>query len=361
MSASGEGTTGARNRPPLRILITLMGSLGDVTRGLAIAAALKKFDPGTLITWLVEPKCQGIVRLSSYIDRVVLFERGNGFSALFAVRKRLREERYDVALDLQRHLKSGILTYLSGASRRIGFARSNAKEGNWLFSTERIPSYDEKITNKFEAYERFLDALEVPRLSAESSSGASASYFPEAGLGGRAPSPLVEQVRRSSQRYVVLVLGSSWDSKNWMGQGYLGVASEIFKRQIGVVLLGDSSQVQLAEQLTAKLPGVFNFLGKTSLEDLVSLLEHADAAVGPDSGPGHIAASVGTPYVGIFGATSPERTAPVGNYGRVIRASLGCSPCYLRHCPGLGRLCMRLITVDQVLGALLPLLEGDRS
>jgi lipopolysaccharide heptosyltransferase II len=356
---------------PRRILITLMGSLGDVTRGLAVATALKRHDAQVRITWLVEPKCEGLVRLSRQLDRVVVFERGKGLAAVRRVRRELRAESYDAALDMQRHFKSGLLTYLSGAKRRIGFARKNAKEGNWLFSTERIDSYEESSTNKFEAYERFLDALGVPRLSSPGSSGQAPLEFPDAGISGRPLSALVAEVRQSLPRYVVLVLGSSWESKNWMGQGYQGVASELLKQGVGVVLLGDKSQSALAEQLAqafsnteppgaevrkAGTPQVVNVLGKTSLEDLVSLLEHAEAAVGPDSGPGHIAAAVGTPYIGIFGATSPERTAPVGNYQRALRSPIGCSPCYLRRCPGLGRLCMRLVTVEQVLSQLKPIL-----
>ncbi len=371
MSRSGAFPGTLEEGVPLRILITLMGSLGDVTRGLAIAAALKRHNPQFRITWLVEPKCEGLVRLSRYLDRIVVFERGKGLAALLKVRRELRAEPYDVALDMQRHFKSGFLTFLSGARRRIGFARRNAKEGNWLFSTERILPYEEAVTNKFEAYERFLDVLEIPRLSSPGTSGQAALEYPDAGITGLPQSPLVGSVCRALSRYVVLVLGSSWESKNWVGEGYQGVAAGLLKQGVGVVLLGDLSQASLAEKLaqafavpssgsalSSSLPRVMNVLGKTSLGDLVSLLEYAEAAVGPDSGPGHLAAAVGTPYFGIFGATSPERTAPVGNFERVIRSDVGCSPCYLRRCPGLGRLCMRLVSPEQVLERLRPILAS---
>jgi ADP-heptose:LPS heptosyltransferase len=78
--------------------------------------------------------------------------------------------------------------------------------------------------------------------------------------------------------------------------------------------------------------------------------------VGPDSGPGHLAAVVRTPYLSLFGPTDPGRTAPYGSEDLVIRSPIGCAPCYRRRCPGLGTLCMRLLGVESVWGRLLPFL-----
>ena len=89
-------------------------------------------------------------------------------------------------------------------------------------------------------------------------------------------------------------------------------------------------------------------VGKTSLLELVAVLKAATVGVGPDSGPGHLAAAGGTPYVSLFGPTAPARTAPYGSEHLVVQSGVSCAPCYKKRCPGLGRLCMRLISVEAV-------------
>ncbi|MDY6954147.1 MAG: glycosyltransferase family 9 protein, partial [Thermodesulfobacteriota bacterium] len=117
-----------------------------------------------------------------------------------------------------------------------------------------------------------------------------------------------------------------------------------------VVLLGNRSDTGLALKLSNRIngPRLINMVGKTSLLDLVAVLKAAAVGVGPDSGPGHLAAAVGTPYVSLFGPTSPARTAPYGSEHLVVQSTIDCAPCYKRRCPGLDRLCMRSIDVERV-------------
>ena len=91
--------------------------------------------------------------------------------------------------------------------------------------------------------------------------------------------------------------------------------------------------------------------GSTSLRDLIGILGRARIVFGPDSGPMHMAAALGTPVVSLWGATSPLRSAPYGAEDLVLVGPVACHPCYLRRCP-VGRLCMQLITVEPVLAAL---------
>ena len=95
-------------------------------------------------------------------------------------------------------------------------------------------------------------------------------------------------------------------------------------------------------------PPVTNLAGRTSLRDVIGVLSRATVAVGPDSGPMHIAAAVGTPVVSLWGATSPARSVPVGGEDFVIQGVAPCVPCYRKECP-IGRLCMQSITAAAVL------------
>lgn len=324
-----------------RVLIILMGALGDVVRGLCLVDAIKGFWPGCRITWVVEPACAGIVRLHPRIDRVVVFERKSGLRGVLALRRELRKEQYDVTLDLQRHLKSGTFSKFSGAPRRIGFHRRDAKELNWLFNTEHVPQHGERIS-KVEHYLEFLAALGIPRPERLTTG------LEEITL-ARVSAPWKAEL---SAPYVGLVLGSSWDSKDWPEEGYQGLLQQLSETGLRTaVLIGDKSKSELGARLEAGAPPslkVVNLAGKTTLEELVAVLRDATVCVGPDSGPAHICGAIGTRHVTLFGPTPAVRNAPRGSEDLAISSAIGCSPCKRRVCPGLGKVCMRLISPEAV-------------
>jgi lipopolysaccharide heptosyltransferase I len=322
------------------ILIILMGSLGDVTRGLSLVCHIKTNLPTSSISWLVEPKWVQLVECHSQIDKVIVFQRAWRISALWHLYKNLREDHFDITLDLQRILKSGFFSMLSGAARRIGFHRRNSKELNWIFNNEHIGYHSDALT-KIRHYLKFTEYLGLPEPNALEF-GFSCLDSDEASL---------RFVATLKQPFVAVVLGASWESKSWFFKGYLQLIRHILSTlKLQVVLLGDDSRVALAQELSRKvdLPGLMNLAGKTSLIKLTAVLKKAAAGVGPDSGPGHLAAAVGTPFVSLFGPTSPERTAPFGYEDLVVTASLSCAPCYCKRCPEHHNQCMNSIESSQV-------------
>jgi lipopolysaccharide heptosyltransferase I len=343
-----------KTEQPLRttkasILIVLMGSLGDVARGLGIVDHLKSNCPGCHITWLVEPVCAELVGLHPEIDDIIVFRRAWSLKSLRDLYRQLRRYHFDITLDLQRHFKSGLFSRLSRAKRRIGFHRRNAKEFNWLFNNEHIGYYDND-TPKLDHYFKFTehlglaDPLEV--------------NFGFANWDARKFLPRV--LRDINGPYVSVVLGSRWESKNWHQQGYLRLLQHLLSDEaLNVALIGDASQRTAAGEIAGKLKvtPLVNLVGKTSLVELTAVLKCATAVVGPDSGPGHLAAAVGTPYIGLFGPTSPKRTAPYGCENFVVQAQLDCIPCYRKQCPLGTDACMQAIrieTVKEKLAALMP-------
>lgn len=329
-----------------RILVILMGALGDVVRGLSIVDRIKQHRPSARITWLVEPACKGIVSLHSGVDRIVVFNRKQWVSGFWKLVKELRAERYDITLDLQRHSKSGLFSLLSGAPRRVGFHRKDSKEGNWLCNTEFVAEQGDTLP-KIEHYHLFLDAIGVPP--------GPISVGP---LSAITLSTLADDIQRDLPGpYVGLVLGSSWQSKDWPEEGYQRLITLLLNSTaspvpLRVALLGDGSKREMGERLVSGSGGnarVINFAGRTDLRSLVGLLRSAQVIVGPDSGPGHISGAVGTPHVTLFGPTPVGRNAPRGSESLTMVSAVGCAPCRKRVCPGLGGVCMRLISAEGVL------------
>lgn len=328
-----------------RILVILMGALGDVVRGLSIVDRIKLHRPAARITWLVEPACKGIVSLHTGVDRIIVFNRKRWLSGFFGICKELRAERYDITLDLQRHSKSGLFSFLSGAPRRVGFHRRDSKEGNWIFNTEYVAEQGDTLP-KIEHYHLFLDAI-----------GVAPGPISVTPLSAITLSTLSDDIQRDLPGpYVGLVLGSSWQSKDWPEEGYekliaLLLASKAAPTPLRVALLGDGSKKEMGERLVAAHgndPRVINFAGRTDLRSLVGLLRSAKVIVGPDSGPGHISGAVGTPHVTLFGPTPVGRNAPRGSEALTMVSSVGCAPCRKRVCPGLGGVCMRLLSASSV-------------
>ncbi|MDY6987994.1 MAG: glycosyltransferase family 9 protein [Thermodesulfobacteriota bacterium] len=325
---------------PPSVLIVLMGSLGDVVRGLPLVSHIKDGLPGSRVTWLVEPKWVQLVRVHPHIDRVIVFNRPKGLLAVRDLYKDLSQEHFDISLDLQRHLKSGFFSLISRAKRRIGFHRRDAKEFNWLFNNEHLDYVGDQLP-KLRHYLKFTDHLGLSQPSSLDF-GFSALDLETAG-----PSDLGQ----TEDPFVAVVMGSSWESKNWFLDHYCQLVRDVLNSTgMCVVLVGSHQDTTLALRLSdsIKAPRLINLVGKTSLLELVAVLKAAAVGVGPDSGPGHLAAAVGTPYVSLFGPTSPVRTAPYGSEHLVLQSGIDCAPCYERRCPGLDRLCMRLISPKKV-------------
>lgn len=331
-----EGATPAGQR----FLIILLGALGDVVRGLAVVNALKSADPTCTITWLVEPASAGVVALHRGVDEVIVFKRKEGLRGVFSLAKELRSRTFDITLDMQRHLKSGFFSWLSRAPRRIGFHPDDTKEGNWFFNTQYIEARGDGAS-KIEHYLSFLKALGFP---APTTVHAGLSHITLESIGNGWSATL-------SRPYVGIILGSSRYSKDWPEEGYQGLLERCQVAGIEMaVLLGDRSKVEMAARLEkiASPVTIVNAVGKTSLEELVGIIHGAQVCVGPDSGPGHIAGAVGVPHVTLFGPTPAARNAPQGSAELSVVSAIGCSPCRRRVCPGLDKLCMRLISPDVV-------------
>ena len=324
------------------ILIILMGSLGDVTRGLCLVSQIKNKWPDSRVTWLVEPKWAKLVSIHPRIDKIIIFNRPKKVLGFLDLYKDLTQEHFDITLDLQRHFKSGFFSLLSGAKRRIGFYRRNTKELNWLFNNEHIEFVRNELNlPKWRHYLKFTEHLGLPVHSSLD--------FGLSSLNTRIGLPdIVAKIRNP---FISVVMGSSWESKDWFFEGYYRLVKDILSSEKWrVVLLGDHSQVASGAELCEKVgtQGLINLIGKTSILELVAVLNAAAAGVGPDSGPGHLAAAVRTPYVSLFGPTSPKRAAPYKCEHLVVQSDLNCVSCYKKKCPDLDRQCMRLISVESV-------------
>jgi ADP-heptose:LPS heptosyltransferase len=270
----------SRIATPRRVLIILSGAIGDVVRALPLLGRLRAAWPDTHIAWTIEPKSQPILEGHRWIDELIVYDRRRPWLfPLFLVR--LRRGRFDLVIDLQRHLKSGLSSLVSGAPERIGFGPRNCKEGNHHFNTRHIAPQP-PLRLKLLQYQAFADLIGLPPTPIEF---------------GLEPSP-AERERASTmlagapRPLLGVILGSSWPSRIWPAElvaealRMLGEPSAEVPR-LYPILLGGQEEVELAARVTALLPPghVLNLAGRTSLRDLMAIFELCPDDYGGDPVP----------------------------------------------------------------------------
>jgi len=323
--------------PASRILVILLGAIGDVVRGLPLLQRLRQGYPDAHITWAVEPLSEPMVRNHPAIDEVIVFDRKGGARAFARFLRQLRATKPDLTLDLQRHLKSGVASLASGAPLRLGFARQNSREGNWLFNNAHVdarPHYSSKLVH----FLTFADWLELPQTPVDFGLRLTAAEEDR----------ITAMLAGVAVPFVAAFVGSSCDSRLWFPDRTARTIEAMAARGMSTVLLGGPGDVAFAAEVEAACTvRLHNFAGKTALRDLIGIFTRAAVALGPDSGPMHIAAAVGAPVVSLWGATNAARSSPWQGEDGIIQGQAPCMPCYKKTCP-IGRVCMQAITVDSV-------------
>lgn len=341
------------------ILIVKTSAIGDVTHTLPALNALRRKYPAARITWLVEEAAAGLLEGHPALDRLLVSRRQHwarelrrgprrAWAALgeaFRFLRELRDTPYDLLLDFQGLLKSGVLVALARARRKVGFGRGMAHaEGSWIFLNERVAAVDMNI----HALERELLLLQA--IGVETPEVTFALPITEAHR-HRVEGLLAAAGVDRSRPLVAINPQATWPTKLWWPERFAELADRLAARGRAVVFTGSpGDREEIGRIIAAMRAPAANLAGATSLLELAALYEMAKVVVSTDTGPMHIAAATGTPVVAIFGATAPWRTGPWGKQHQVVRVELACSPCLKKHCPR-ERECLRWVSVAMVAAA----------
>lgn len=349
----------------MRILFIKLSAIGDVVQTLPALEAIKKLYPDSEVTWLVEEAAAGILEGHPLISRLLISKRKewtgmlrrprtfiDGVKGIAAFLRDLRSAPYDIAVDFQGLLKSGILIGLARAQRKIGFDRT--RELSYLFLNERIPRYDiEK-----HALERYLDVARY--LGAVNP--ASTCRLPIAS-DIEAMRKRISAIKKDGRPLFVINPIARWKTKLWQERNFAELADLlILQKKAVVVFTGSRADEEAVERIREMMKQkAFNWAGLTSLKELAALASLADLFITTDTGPMHVAAAAGARVLALFGPTAPWRTGPYGPSHQAVRTGIECSPCFKRKCDKNIR-CMRGISVSDVLSRInLPLREGQEA
>jgi len=321
-----------------KVCVIHLNQIGDLVFSLPLLKALRDHYGQAEIHSVTRPYLAGLLQDSPFVDRVI--QRRDSILSVSSLILSLRRSRYELLVSLARSEEAMIMTLLSGAKLKAGFARAP-----WdiaLDVKETVQGHNSWFNNA-----RLLDRLGIPVFQN--------SYVGLLRVDG------VSQVEGLPWRYAVISPGASRRrlAKAWEEEKFaLVIARLSMEFGLSCVLVGGEDAAfctsEIAQRSKALLSGgvaqVVDLAGRVDLRSLVSVIRKAKLFVGIDSGPMHIASALDIPTVAIFGPTDPAYVGPQNERSAVVRKDLACSPCYLRgDCDH--RRCLSSIEAQDVLDA----------
>ena len=321
----------------MRILIVKLGSIGDIIHTLPSLAAIRRALPESEISWVVEERIAEILRGNPLIDNLIEVDtrslRGGMVieEILLGASRQLRKLRqftFDVAIDFQGLLKSGMIGKLSGAKRRFGFSREGLREPASRFlltDTVDVRPGIHVIRKNLALAAGALD-ISVPDEKFDFPIAASDENSAEADA-------IIQSA--GGKEFAVLNPAGGWVTKLWHAEKFGQLADRIWEEcgLVSIVATGPK-EIELAEKVAANSRSGKLTLAQPSLKGFYELVKRARVYVGGDTGPTHLAVAAGAPVVGLFGPTEWWRNgSPNPDDICVERTDIGCRvDCHRRTC-----------------------------
>ncbi len=336
-------------RPPLtdlsprRIALLKPSALGDIVHSLPVLAALRRRFPAAHLTWIVNSGYRSLLEGHPDLDAILPFDRGavrgglrKALASYAGFFKELRRRRFDLVIDLQGLLRTGIMALASGAPSASAWPAPAKAHAGSTPTSSAFPTMPARTLSIATGGWRRLSGLPVPRCRF------TCRYRPWPGAGP----------------------GTAWPAGpgrgSWWGPARAGRPSA-GRRRISpawrgwrrsadggtVVLVGGGDERLLSQQVKDRLAGPhLDLTGQTTLPQLSAVLACADLMIANDTGPLHLAVALGRPVVAPYTCTKVQRTGPYQLPGSAIESSVWCQGSYLKRCPRLE--CMAELTPERL-------------
>lgn len=298
----------------MKILLVQTAFLGDVILSTPVIKAIHQIHPGCELWMMTTALSSGLVKGDQLLKGVISYDKNGkerGAAGFWRKVKELCSHKFDIVYSLHKSYRTALLLTLAGIPSRVGFEQA-ALSFLYTRTVKRLQGAHDVLRNlsllRDQApIESFDDSLRlfVPLVDIADAFG----LPPNGG-------------------YAVLVPGSAWKTKMWDWQGFREVARWLLENGRKVVILGAKSEVEVCNQVALDL-NVTNLAGKTSIPEMMNVIQKANLVVCNDSMSLHLASTFKIPTVTMFCATSPRfGFGPWKNKAVVVeRHDLKCKPC----------------------------------
>jgi len=338
-----------------RILIVRTDKVGDVILSTPVIKALRDTYPYAYITAMIRPYTKVVLEGNPYIDELMIYDKDgkekNWFGSLRFAWK-LRKQRFDVAVILNPSNRGNLIPFLAAIPKRIGY---NRKLGFLL--TDKIK--DTKHMGQKHEIEYNLDLVRHLGIEPQDKN----MFMPKMEDSENwAKDIFIKEKIGFNDELIVINPASSDKSKMWPADRYAAVADRLAGKGYRIIILGGPGDRQITDEVFKNMrqPAI-NMVGNNNISQAASLLRRCQVFISTDTGPMHLASSVGIPIVAIFGrkdkGLSPVRWGPMSNKSCVLQKDPGCEKCLAHNCKK-GFLCLQAVTVDEVVQAAESLLQS---
>lgn len=339
----------------MRILISRTDRIGDVTISTPAIRAVREKYPDSFISVCVSKSAYPLVKNNPFIDDVIILDKKGKHKGIFGAILFIFEilfKRFDTVFVLHPSTRVHLTYFLAGIKNRIGF---DTKWGGLL--TKKVPHTKQKGEKHEMEY-----TFDVLRAAGIEPSNKKLEIYLSNSILDESELFLAKYGLLKNEKFIMLHPGSSCPSKRWPVKYFSQLSDAIAeKHNIKIVVVGDENCVSLGQYIKEHTRHkIVDLTGKTDLELLSAIIKRAILFVSNDSGPVHIAVSLGVPVISIFGRNdkglSPKRWGPLGPNDIVFHKEVGCSVCLAHNCR-MEFKCLRSIQVDEVLSGVSNLLK----
>jgi len=354
-----------------KILVRGVNWLGDAVMTLPALRRLREAKPDAHVAILTPEKLAEVWEDQSIVDEVI--EIGPA-ETLWGVGRRLRAERFDIAVAFPNSMRSAVELWLSGARRRIGAAGAPRS----LLLTDAVEPHPGAVKMRKRSEGQIRRALEQGTAAQGISTAAhhAHQYLHLTARLGASEQPIAPQLavsggdvesalakfalERNGLRWGLAPGGEYGPAKRWPRERFVEAAAALQKQvHCQWLVFGGQGDVDAAGWVADGIrracgaDAAVNLAGRTRLRELMALLSACKMVLTNDTGPMHLAAALGVRVVAIFGSTSPELTGPIFSASAsIVRSPPPCSPCFRRDCP-VDLRCLNGVGSNEVIRAVL--------
>ncbi|MGR5325734.1 glycosyltransferase family 9 protein [Vibrio sp. DNB22_17_1] len=285
--------------PPSSLCILRLSAIGDVCNTIATVQAIQKQWPEAHITWITGKLEAQLLKAIDGIE-VIVFDKKAGLNGYKALWQQLKGREFDALLHMQYAIRASLATLGIKAKYKLGFSSDRSQDFQTLFTNVKVPS--PTSLHVADGLMAFAHQIGVPK----SELTWSLSYSEQ-------DKTWAMQELGTNKPNLLLVPGASKAYKNWNADGYVDVINHAREKGWNVILAGSPAKVEvdLADDIQSKLgKPCLNLVGKSSILQMLALIDKVEMVIAPDTGPAHMASAMNTPIIGLYAHHNPVRVGP---------------------------------------------------
>jgi ADP-heptose:LPS heptosyltransferase len=318
-----------------KILVVTLSNIGDVVLTFPVIGALRENFKDAAVDVVAGPRAAELFEADPRIGKMYVYDKSASLVSKIRLLARLRRNRYDLLIDM----RNSFFDFFVGAR----------------FCNKKVKGPAGEVCHKIDEHLAKVSELEL-----------TAAGEPYPVWMGRDDSEKASKLLKAKgilgdDKFICVSPGAKSHIKRWREDGFAGACdmlTDAFK--VKIVLVGDNSDKEICERILAKMRNyAVSVAGLTNLRELAWIIKSSLLIVTNDSAPLHIAGSVGTPAVAIFGPTDPRKYGPKKGAGTAVFKELHCSPCEVALCR-YNLECMKAVSADEVFDAVKKILDGRK-